>query len=132
MNGRTAGFVVVACAAVALAASAAPRPQAAAQPAAKAVEKWEYGSLSVASKRRLSWTSASEEVQGEDWAELGAQLKVKFKGGESVTQTRIAVLNHLGGQSWELVSHAIRSTEKTSAGTISRRSATSSIPSREQ
>ena len=117
MNGRTAGFVVVACAAVALAASAVPRPQAAAQPAAKAGEKWEYGSLSVASKRRLSWTSASEEVQGEDWAELGAQLKVKFKGGESVTQTRIAVLNHLGGQSWELVSHAIRSTEKTSSET---------------
>ena len=119
------GLTVVATLLAALVASAAP-----ALP--EKSPRWEYAELQSKSTLRafqkdgeeapparptVRWTTATAEVEAKDWPDLAEKLKatgVKKEG--TLTQQRIALLNHLGSEGWELVSHT-GGTTPTAAGT---------------
>lgn len=69
-------------------------------PAAPAV-KWEYGLLE--GHNQPVWTAGDTTIYAKDWKDLADRAKLTI-AGERVTKG--AVLNALGAQGWELVSHA--------------------------
>jgi hypothetical protein len=67
--------------------------------------KWEYGILTT--NRGYNWNGPEGEVTARSWKELAEKLKAAVtveKPNDLVLHA--AVLNHLGKQGWELVSHS--------------------------
>lgn len=79
----------------------------------KADVKWEYATISTGGRVNVLLVTGAEEVEAESWANLTEKLKLTAKG----KAYQVAVLDHLGSQGWELVSHAISSGEYRAAGT---------------
>jgi hypothetical protein len=93
--------------------------------------RWEYAELQAKSTARafqregdevpvarpaLRWTTGTAEVEAKDWLDLAEKLKATgVKKDGTVTQQRIALLNYLGSEGWELVSHT-GGTTPTGAG----------------
>jgi hypothetical protein len=92
--------------------------------------RWEYAELQTRSglrafpkdgdelpaARTLRWTTGTAEVEAKDWLDLAEKLKATgVKKDGTVTQQRIALLNYLGSEGWELVSHT-GGTTPTGAG----------------
>ena len=83
--------------------------------------RWEYAELSYRGGRAarakddteiaaippmIRWTTGEGEIEAKSWAELGEKLKAPpFKKDASTTLQRIQLLNYLGNEGWELVSH---------------------------
>jgi hypothetical protein len=82
--------------------------------------RWEYAELSYRAGRPggrgpdetevpalasvIRWTTGEGEIEAKSWTELGEKLKAPpFKKDASVTLQRIQLLNHLGGEGWEMV-----------------------------
>ena len=76
--------------------------------------KWEYGTLTIPvglkgtpPPGRYTWTTGTDDIAGDNWKDLAEKLKVELKDKDAPTsKVRILVLNHLGRQGWELVSHS--------------------------
>lgn len=82
------------------------QPRAAGEQPAKPVTKWEYATLYHGNQP--IWTTPAEELYAQTWQELAERMKVtipKAKDAGSGT-VRATILNHLGSQGWELVSHS--------------------------
>jgi hypothetical protein len=99
---------------IALAALALPlAPRAVADEPKKAEVRWEYATIVTGGRVNVRLTTGAEEVEAESWANLAEKLKLTPKG----TAYQVAVLDHLGGQGWELVSHAASTGEYKAGGT---------------
>jgi hypothetical protein len=79
-------------------------------PVPAAAVKWEYGTLSVGGQP--IWEAGDVMIYAKDWKDLAERVKLPVKG-ERVE--RGAVLNALGTQGWELVSHAAKSGTSTTS-----------------
>lgn len=101
---------ILLCAAVAL-QTTTTRPATAQEK--QAPVKWEYGTITIPIAVRTgtpggyAWTTGREYVAGDNWKDLAEKLKVELKDKDAPTaKIRVQVLNHLGAQGWELVSHS--------------------------
>jgi len=80
--------------------------------------KWEYGLLTVGGG--CHWNVPDEAVSAKSWRELAEKVKAPVaieKPNETTRATEriaiVAVLNHLGKQGWELVSHNSDNSQET-------------------
>ena len=70
----------------------------------------------VPASMSIRWISVDGEVEVKSWADLAEKLKAaKFKKDGSAELQRIQLLNHLGGEGWELMDQSA-STTSTSTG----------------
>lgn len=96
--------LVLAVAGAAVAASPWPQP-AAADPPARPADKWEYAAVSE--QDEVTWSGPGQAVTALNWYELADKLGAPGrKQGQVPATVRVLVLNHLGSQGWELVTHA--------------------------
>lgn len=72
------------------------------EPKRAEVVKWEYATITAGGT--LTFESGGGETQAESWDNLAEKLKVSVPKG---TSARLAVLNSLGDQGWELASDAV-------------------------
>jgi hypothetical protein len=83
------------------------KENATAQEAAKPAVKWEYCTLSNDQTGACGYNDGKDAIGADDWKDLAKKLKVPLKEGEENQHTiRLVVLNFLGAQGWELVSHS--------------------------
>lgn len=104
MSWRAPVLVVVVVGA-AFAATRWPQPAAADLVPVKPADKWEYGTLTK--QNQPIWVEAGRVAIAKDWTDLAQQLgapKGEKDGGDGAAQ--VVVLNHLGSNGWELVTHA--------------------------
>lgn len=86
------------------------QPRAVAQEPTKAGSKWEYATIAHYGNGKLvAFLKPNEELRAETWQDLAGKMKVPLSSttGPGFPDLRVALLNHLGGQGWELVSHSI-------------------------
>jgi hypothetical protein len=77
---------------------------------APARTQWEYCTLTLYSAGYSSYCDAKGTIAAKDWKELTRKLNVALRPGEKDSgHIRILILNFLGAQGWELVSHSTRS-----------------------
>jgi hypothetical protein len=89
-----------------------------AAPPEKAGVQWEYceltlrpatGPAATVGKYTAGLRNAKEAIRVDgDWIEMAKKLKIPIKDAEGTPQwwiARLAVLDHLGAQGWELASH---------------------------
>ncbi|MFO0964927.1 MAG: hypothetical protein U0793_04960 [Gemmataceae bacterium] len=94
-------------------------------PAPLTVEQWEYceivekrttvrevppagkaGAIMTKSVSSLRWVTAETEIEAPSWADLGAKMKIPAKADASPEMQRLRVLNRMGMEGWELISHS--------------------------
>jgi sugar phosphate isomerase/epimerase len=53
----------------------------------------------------IRWTTGEDEITFKSWEELAEKLKAPAKKDATITQHKMRVLNQLGAEGWEMVSH---------------------------
>ena len=108
-------------------------------PGGPSVEQWEYAELSATTRRvaaqgvagiapavlaemRISWSTASGEIEATGWDELAGKLGAEgAKAGAPTTVQRLRAFNRLGRDGWELTAHVKTSTSAPETWTFKRR-----------
>jgi hypothetical protein len=93
--------------------------------------KWEYCSVIGDHKERCAWSKSDRAVTAESWKELADKLEVKFKDKDRGQQgVRMAILDRLGADGWELVSHSTMVMNATFIETVAVHPLTCPFPQR--
>jgi hypothetical protein len=71
----------------------------------EAAAQWEYGELRRSLRGSVKWHDGKKGTEKESYKALAKELG--FKGVEEEKDSSTQVINALGGQGWELVTHAI-------------------------
>jgi hypothetical protein len=71
----------------------------------EAAAQWEYGELRRSLHGSVKWHDGKKGTQKESYKALAKELG--FKGVEEERDSSSQFINALGGQGWELVTHAI-------------------------